>query len=180
MMFFMWDNGLNNTDSWKKLMKKTLLLGWGNVDRQDDGVAWHVLMEVASRLGLPVPPDADSDFPANDGQPDFLFVLQIVPELSEIVAQYERVCFVDAHTGNIAEEVSMQRIEAGYQRSPLTHHMTAATLLALTGVVCNSTPQAVLVSIRGYEFGFSHSLSERTASLVSKAVEYILQWLNEQ
>lgn len=161
-------------------MKKTLLLGWGNADRQDDGIAWHVLTGVAARLGLPVPSDVDSDFPANDGQPDFMFVLQIVPELSEVVAQYERVCFVDAHTGNIAEEISIQRVEASYQRSPLTHHMTAATLLALTEVVCNCTPQAILVSIRGYEFGFSRSLSERSAGLVSKAVGHILQWLNEQ
>lgn len=158
-------------------MKKTLLLGWGNVDRQDDGVAWHVLTAVAKRMGLPVPADTDVDFASNDGKPDFLFVMQLVPELAELVAQYDRVCFIDAHTGNIADDVAVQPVTASYQRSPLTHHMTAATLLALTTVLCNCTPEAVLVSIRGYEFGFSCSLSERTAMLVPKAVEQILQWL---
>lgn len=159
-------------------MKKTLLIGWGNVDRQDDGVAWHVLIAVAQRLGLPVPSSPEVDFQLNDGQPDFLFVLQIVPELAEVVAKYDRVCFIDAHTGNIADEVAVQPVAASYQRSPLTHHMTAATLLALTTVLCNCTPEAILVSIRGYEFGFSCSLSEHTALLVPKAVEHILQWLN--
>ncbi len=161
-------------------MRKTLLLGWGNVDRQDDGVAWHVLVAVAKYLGLPVPAEDDLDFPPNEGQPDLLFVLQIVPELSEIIAQYERVCFIDAHTGNIAEEVATQPVEASYQRSPLTHHMTATTLLALTDMIGHCAPQAILVSIHGYEFGFSRSLSESTANLIPRAMEDILQWLNEQ
>ena len=32
-------------------MNKTLLLGYGNPDREDDGVAWHVLSRVFRALG---------------------------------------------------------------------------------------------------------------------------------
>ena len=34
-------------------MKKVLILGYGNLDREDDGVAWHVLQGVAETLGRP-------------------------------------------------------------------------------------------------------------------------------
>ena len=30
----------------------TLFIGYGNPDRQDDGVAWHVLTGIANQLGL--------------------------------------------------------------------------------------------------------------------------------
>jgi hypothetical protein len=35
----------------------------------------------------------------------------------------------------------------------------------------------VLVSVRGYEFGFSRSMSDKTASLAEEAAEAIWQWL---
>ncbi|MRR38257.1 hypothetical protein EG829_27125, partial [bacterium] len=81
-------------------MKKTLLLGYGNPDRQDDGVAWHVLHALAGRLGFPAPDSYEEDFPAA-GNPEFRFTLQLTPEMAEEIAAFERICFVDAHTGNI-------------------------------------------------------------------------------
>ena len=39
-----------------------LVIGYGNIDRQDDGVAWHVLREVASRLKVNFPQTA-GEFP---------------------------------------------------------------------------------------------------------------------
>ena len=31
-------------------MDKTLVIGYGNVDRQDDGAAWHILARLAKQL----------------------------------------------------------------------------------------------------------------------------------
>jgi hypothetical protein len=36
---------------------------------------------------------------------------------------------------------------------------------------------AVLLSIQGYEFGFSHDLSQQTGKLVQPAVEMVWHWL---
>ncbi len=59
-------------------MKKILFIGYGNPDREDDGVAWHILREVALRFGLPVPDSYEDEFPL-DGPADFSFYLQLAP-----------------------------------------------------------------------------------------------------
>ena len=46
-------------------MKKILLLGYGNPDREDDGVAWHILRALAVKMGLPAPDSYEDDFPEN-------------------------------------------------------------------------------------------------------------------
>jgi len=158
-------------------MRKTLIVGYGNFDRQDDGVAWHILAGLAKKLGRQVPESPEEEFLPTGEPLDFLFSLQLVPELSERLAGYERVCFVDTHTGNVPQEVSVVKVDARYQSSPFTHHMTASTLLNLTTTLYHQNPEAILVSVRGYEFGFARELSEKTTVLASQAVDAIWEWL---
>jgi Ni,Fe-hydrogenase maturation factor len=101
----------------------------------------------------------------------------LIPELAETISAYERVCFVDAHTGNVSEDVNVIAVKAEYQRSPFTHHMTADTCLSLVQTIYGQTPQAILVSVRGNEFGFSHELSPATHQLAEQAVAQIMAWL---
>ena len=157
-------------------VQTTLIIGYGNPDRQDDGVAWFILTRLAQELGRPLPTMDEGFFPSQEN-PDLLFVLQLIPELAETIAAYQRICFVDAHTGNVAEEVNVVEVEAEYQRSPFTHHMTANTCLSLAKTIYGKNPQAILVSVRGYEFGFSHELSPATHQLAEKAVAQITDWL---
>lgn len=158
-------------------MPKTLIVGYGNADRQDDGVAWHVLSGIARQLGRPVPnvPE-DGYFP--EGQAiDLWYVLQLAPEMSEDFAQYERICFVDAHTGNIAEEILLQPVESSPAASAFTHHLTPATCLALTQAIYGKSPEARLLSIRGYKFGFARELSPETAELAERAINILWEWI---
>ena len=158
-------------------MRRTLIIGYGNFDRQDDGVAWHVLAEVARRLGCAVPLSPEEEFPANQGAPDFIFELQLTPELAETIAQYERVCFVDAHTGAVPHDVNVSEIAAEFQASPLTHHLTPQSLLTFAQTLYNARPEAILVSVRGYQFGFERELSPLTAQLAQEAAEKIVEWV---
>ena len=158
-------------------MNTTLLLGFGNPDRQDDGVAWHILTRLASALGRHPLPDVDEGFQPDGREPDFLFVLQLTPELAESLSEYQRVAFIDAHTGAIPQEVSLRAVEPGFQNSPFTHHMTPATLLSLSESLYGRVPQAVLLSVLGYEFGFERGLSDRTETLADMAAEILMAWL---
>ena len=155
----------------------TLIVGYGNTDRQDDGVAWHILLSLSERLGRSTPKDWDEGLYPTGETPDLLFVLQLTPELAELFAGFKRICFVDAHTGAVPEELHVLEILPQYQKSPFTHHMTASTCLALTQSIYGTLPEAILLSVRGYEFGFSHDLSPRTAELVQQAVQTIMDWL---
>jgi hydrogenase maturation protease len=157
-------------------LNRVLLIGYGNPDRQDDGVAWHILRAYAAKLGLPAPASYEDEFPAND-RLDFAFYLQLTPELAEDLSRYEQVCFVDAHTGEIHQPVRLVEVESQFQRSPFTHHLTAQSLLSMCETLYSVKPRAALVSVRGYRFGFARELSRQSLALVPGAVELIEQWL---
>ena len=161
-------------------MVPTLILGYGNVDRQDDGIAWHVMVGLENRLGRPGPFNPDDGFPLADSLPDLIFVLQLTPELAETIAQYRRVCFIDAHTGNIDADIELTQVTNEFQASPLTHHLTPSSCLAMSQTLFHGEANAVLLSVKGYEFGFSHSLSQQTGKLVQPSVEMIYSWLHTE
>jgi hydrogenase maturation protease len=156
---------------------KTLIIGFGNPDRQDDGVAWHVLRRLAERLGCTVFESIDGDLCAAEPSPVLMCTLQLVPEMAEPLRCFERVCFVDAHTGIYADDLRFEVIQPDFQNSPFTHHLTPESLLQLAASLYGHAPQAVVCSVRGYAFGFANSLSEQTATLAEQAVERLCAWL---
>jgi hydrogenase maturation protease len=158
-------------------LPKNLIVGYGNADRQDDGVAWHVLNGIAEKLGRAVPAAPEDGYFPEGFDTDLWYVLQLEPEMSEDFSHYERICFVDAHTGNIAEEILLQPVEGSPAASAFTHHLTPAACLALTHTIFAAHPEAKLLSVRGYHFEFSRELSPQTAVLVRRAVEMLWQWL---
>jgi hydrogenase maturation protease len=156
-----------------------LILGYGNLDREDDGVAWHILTRLAARLNLSFAASPE-EYEFTPGQNiDLFFELQLYPELAEILNKYARVCFVDAHTGAVPEEIHLEQLDPHLQSSPFTHHLTAASLLSLTKAIYHTVPPALLASVRGYRFGFAQQLSADTDQLANQAVEQILEWLEK-
>ncbi len=158
-------------------MNDTLILGYGNPDREDDGVAWHIQRALALKLGLPAPASYEDEFTLND-RLDFAFYLQLTPEMAEEIVAYDRVCFVDAHMGDIPQPVRMIPVESKFQHSPFTHHLTAQSLVSMCENLYGKRPDAALLSVRGYHFEFSRELSPQTDTLVPQAVDLIVDWLN--
>jgi len=171
---------MENHNPQEEPLISTLILGFGNADRQDDGVAWHILNRLAVRLERPISDSPDEGFQLSGNSPELLFTLQLIPEMAEMIGQFDRVCFVDAHTGSVPQDVKITPVREEFQSSPFTHHMTPATLLALAGTLYGKHPEALLVSVRGYAFEFDRSLSERTDELASQAVEAIWNWLSSK
>jgi hydrogenase maturation protease len=160
-------------------LKKLLILGYGNPDREDDGVAWHILRALTIKLGLSSPQSYEDEFP-EFASIDFAFHLQLTPEMAEDMTAYEYVCFVDAHTGNIPEPVRLIPVESEFQASPFTHHLTPQSLLSLCETIYEQKPEAALLSVLGHRFLFSRQLSEKTAQLVPQAVELIWDWIRSR
>lgn len=162
---------------------KILILGFGNTDRQDDGIAWHVLHGLAGKLSQPAPEQIGDEFAPLDLQagqfPHFLYTLQLVPELAETVAGYDVVCFIDAHTGNLEQDLNFVEMRGEFQASAFTHHLTPQTCLAMAGALFGHMPRGFLLSVRGYEFRFSTTLSEETSLLAEQAISLLVTWLKE-
>ena len=158
---------------------RTLILGYGNVDRGDDGLGYYVVNEISRRL-------AHSDIEPYGYEPEMLtdsvaglFQRQLVPEMAEMLADFDRVIFVDAHTGAYDEEVRVVKVEPGYVPQALTHHLSTEMLLFLTEAVAGRAPTGYLCSGRGYEFDFTNDLSERTRITAGHIVEKVLAIIGE-
>jgi len=159
--------------------KHTLVIGYGNIDRQDDGVAWHVLVQIAAAAGRVEIDPFETPLVECNAYLTLLFALQLTPEMAELVKDYDRVCFVDAHTGAVDEPVHVEQIKAVYAPSPFTHHLTPSACLSLAESLYNRHPEGLLVSIRGNEFEFSQDLSPDTVVHAEDAVNQILRWIND-
>jgi Ni,Fe-hydrogenase maturation factor len=181
-------------------MLKTLIIGYGNPDREDDGVAWHVLEKLAHRFDCPIATVDElaliSQLTQSGGETEtdedsgsllalaqrpvhLAFALQLTPEMAETLAQYKQVCFIDAHTGAYPEEIRVAPVEPGYQASPFTHHLTPESCLTLAETLYGHVPSGLMVSIRGHRFGYGVELSDQTAALVDKAMVEIVNWINQ-
>ena len=160
-------------------LTRSLIVGYGNADRQDDGVAWYILSGIARGLGRPVPAVPEDGYFPEGEEIDLWYVLQLAPEMSEDFSHYDRLCFVDAHTGNIEQEILLQPVDDSPASSAFTLHLTPAACLALTRTIYAKSPEAMLLSVRGYKFGFTRELSPETGALVDQAVALLWDWLGE-
>ena len=155
-------------------LKRTLVLGFGNVYRRDDGVAFAVLNALRERLGRP-PLDIDDDGFDDLGQAiDMVLLHQLVPELAEVATPYDQLIFVDAHVSAIEEPVRQEELEACFRSATVSHQLHPCTLLALIEQMRGQAPRGALISVRGYDFDFGEGLSGETAALVPEAVEQIM------
>jgi hydrogenase maturation protease len=159
-------------------MDKVLIVGYGNRDREDDGVAWHILSKLAGQLALPEPSQQIEDLDHIQSWPHLLCTLQLDPELAEVIARYDQVCFVDAHTGAYPEDIRFEQITRQLQTSPFTHHMTPQTCLALAEMLYGCAPLGIALSVRGHQFGFSNELSVATTEFAEAATEHLVHWLH--
>ena len=78
---------------------RALIIGYGNPSRRDDGVGLAVINGLRRRLGKAPFDEGDDGYNELGGPVDTLFLQQLMPELAETLAGYDRVWFVDAHLG---------------------------------------------------------------------------------
>ena len=158
----------------RQLEERALLIGLGNSSRQDDAAGYIIASEFCERLGIELCGDVN-DLPDMSGPIQAMWLQQLVPEVSEAIAAYDMVIFVDAHTGANASELATEPMSPTYRSSLVSHHMKPETLLAMARDLYGHAPRGIQVSVRGYEFDFGTELSQRTRKLASRALERILQ-----
>jgi len=137
----------------------TLILGWGNPGRVDDGLG-PAFIEAIRKLA---PPGIvlDSDY-------------QLTVENAAEVARYDRVLFVDADRRGPAP-FTMRKVEpSAGGPSFSTHSVAPGAVLSLCRDLFHATPEAWLLGIRGYEFDrFGEGLSLRARANLDRAVDFI-------
>lgn len=153
---------------------RVLVIGYGNVYCHDDGVGLHIV-NALRRLkgGKPLQPDEDG-LDDLGGALDAIMAHQLVPELAPVVARYDRVIFVDAHLGQIEDEVRVIPLKKGYRFHAVTHHLSPEMLLWMAEEIKGSELKAYLVSVKGENFDFGLGLTEACVVRGDLALERIL------
>ena len=159
-------------------MEKTLIIGYGNRDREDDGAGWHMLNHIANKLNL-VTPELPGDIAVSaDGHLKLLYLFQLLPEMAEDLSEFERVIFMDAHNSDQLPEIILEPLSAKSTHSAFTHHLAPEELLAITQTIGKQLPEAWLASVHGHSFRFTRELSNQTTDNVVTVAEKVLDMLN--
>jgi Ni,Fe-hydrogenase maturation factor len=107
-------------------------------------------------------------------QIDSIFLVQLAPELMDVIIPYGKVIFVDAHVYDNVDSLYCTPVFPEFTQATFTHHLTPAMLLALLKSLHHRETAGHIVSIRGYDVDFHRNLSADTEALVEKAVDHIL------
>lgn len=121
----------------------TLLIGYGNPLRGDDGLGPFVAEAVGRRKWQGV---------------KALAAPQLLPELAEELAAADAALFIDACLGG--HDVEVREIEdGGGEPGAFTHGGSPASLLALAAALYGRAARAWIVSVRGERFDLGEGLS---------------------
>ena len=158
-------------------MPRAIIIGYGNIDRSDDGLAYEVINLVRKKLDQSLLKEDDTGLEKLGGEIDSVFLPQLVPEIMELLKDYERIIFVDAHAGVDLEDLNCSKLTPQYVSSTFTHHMTPETLLAFLKTLYHHEPESYIVSVRAHDFDFKRTFSPKTQSLLGPASDKIIQLL---
>jgi hydrogenase maturation protease len=140
-------------------VSKTLVIGFGNKLRRDDGAGPIAAERIAA---------------AHPGV-DCLSLPQLTPELAEVIPQYEQVFFLDASLS--VQHVSLREIFPGVERQQsASHTLSPQGILQLAKELFHACPRrAVLVEFPTYDLGFGWELSPQTNEMVELFVKVFPQ-----
>jgi hydrogenase maturation protease len=142
-------------------VKHTLVIGYGNTLRGDDGAGVCAAEGAARR------------FPGVD----VMTVHELQPELAETISRYTDVIFLDAALEgsgirtDVIEPATDPRPDGSHANSP-------GTLLSLCRSLYGRVPnRSLLIAIPGRTFDFSEQLSPFTEIMVEQAIEEVGHYL---
>jgi hydrogenase maturation protease len=135
---------------------KTLVIGYGNTLRGDDGVGPLVAEQVDTWSLRNV---------------RSFSVHQLTPELAADIAQAEVVYFVDACMGR--SQTSIEPIELVEVTSRLDHFWSPSVLLHLAKTLYDADPVAYRILIPAIQFDYS----ERLSAIASDGIDWVVATL---
>ena len=144
-------------------MSHTLIIGYGNSLRGDDGAGCIAADLLRNRIRNP--------------QVEILSQHQLLPELMEPISRAARVIFIDASVSGRAGKVQRIPLRPGPACSRFTHYTTPESLLAGSQSLYGHTPEATLYTIPGRNFEIGQELTPSVRRAVNDLVAALEQEL---
>ncbi len=145
---------------------KTLVIGYGNTLRGDDGVGYR-LAEVVGSWQM----DNVVAYPCH----------QLTPELAADIAESDRVIFVDATPPqNPHSPLVLERLQTGQQGIGFTgHHSSPAALLGLVNDLYGRQPVAYALLLPSWTMDYSETLSPIAQTGLKQGLKRLQDFLHQ-
>ena len=142
-------------------MARILILGYGNPLRSDDGLGWHVAVEL---------------FRANrSSDVEVLPCHQLTPELADPISKAGAVFFIDCTKEGVPGEFRWEELHWQKGSVAFTHDLSPGVLLELASQLYGCCPRAFLLTICGDCFGAGATLS----AIVTQQVPHLKERVRE-
>ena len=149
-------------------MVKTLLYGYGNPGRMDDGLGNAFVDEIQRWIEQEGIENIHTD--SN---------YQLNIEDAEKISDYDRVIFVDASKEAI-DHFSFTKVDAGKARVEFTMHaVSPAYVLYLCEDLFHKTPDTYLLHIKGHEWDFKEELTPDAQKNKNAALQFLQQQIKK-
>jgi len=135
----------------------TLVIGYGNTLRGDDGAGFLAAELLRDRIHRP--------------DIEILSQHQLLPELMEPISRASRVIFIDASVSGRAGKVHRIPLRPAPACARVTHHATPEALLAGAQSLYGHTPEATLYTIPGRNFQVGQELTPSVRRAVDQLVD---------
>lgn len=148
-------------------MAKTLIIGYGNTLRQDDGLG-------------PAAAEALSQMQFSESV-KVIICQQLTPELAADLSAAERVAFIDAAEPGSLPAGTIQKTALSScppATSGVTHYFDPATLLALAGALYQHAPQAALFTMTAASFGLSETFTGAVQQALPGLIQAVARWVD--
>jgi len=150
----------------KKTVQKTLIYGYGNPGRQDDGlgVAFSELAESWLKENKLQHIAVDSNY-------------QLNIEDAANISEYDLVIFADATKEEISS-FTCTRVVPSPEVSFTMHAVTPAFVLDLCSKIYHKLPQTFLIHIKGYEWELKEGLTKQGNQNLTASFEFCKKCIN--
>ena len=136
---------------------KTLLIGIGNVGREDDGLGWLFLDKISQQF------------------PDFFDVeyrYQLQVEDAELISHYHKVVFIDAHVGLQDKAFIWQKCLPKVPETFTSHELEPEAVYYLTSTIYRQFPETYILGIAGKSFELQIGLTDFAKENLQKALDF--------
>ena len=135
---------------------KTILIGIGNVGRQDDGLGWEFLDRI-KQMGFP--------------EKDMVYRYQLQVEDADLICNYDRVIFVDASRNELAGGIELTPCSSSSKHGFTSHELAPETIMYLAKTLYNHEPNSYILGIQGVEWNLKHGLSPIAQRNLDSAID---------
>jgi len=146
------------------LAKGSLIVGYGNPLRSDDGFGWYAAQQLASQL--------------QEAEVEVIARHQLTPELAETASHFQLIIFIDAASDLAPGEVRCVSVARSEKReapgaSGFSHFLTPESLLDWTAELYGQFPEAYIIAVGGESFDDGESISAAMQGAFEPVMEQV-------